>query len=69
MRGENPLKGFSLESLLAEALRSHFRGSEWVIDVYSLLIPKLVRKPTSLPSYPRGAITVSSWSLVRVNIL
>jgi hypothetical protein len=40
-----------------------------VLELYSLLALNLVREPTSLPSYPRGAITVSSWLVVRVNIV
>jgi hypothetical protein len=44
-----------------EALRSHSRRSQRVLELYSLLALNLVREPTSLPSYPRGAITVSSW--------
>jgi hypothetical protein len=39
------------------------------LEVYSLLALNLVRKPTSLPSYPRGAIIVFSWLVVRVNIV
>ena len=44
-------------------------ASEKVLELYSLLALNLVREPTSLPSYPRGAITVSSWLVVRANIL
>jgi hypothetical protein len=58
-----PLEG------VAEALRSHSRRSQRVLEVYSLLALNLVREPTSLPSYPRGAIIVSSWLVVRENIL
>jgi hypothetical protein len=61
--GSNPLEE------VAEALRSHPRGSQRVLEVYSLLALNLVREPTSLSSYPRGAITVSSWLVVRVNIV
>ena len=51
----NPLEG------VAESLRSHPRGSQRVLELYSPSTLKLVREPTSLPSYPRGAVTVSSW--------
>jgi hypothetical protein len=54
---------------VAEALRSYSRGSQRVLEVYSLLALNLVREPAPLPSYPRGAITVSSWLVARANIL
>jgi hypothetical protein len=52
-----------------EAGRSHPRRSQKVLEVYSPLALNLVRKPTSLPSHPRGAIIVSSWLVVWVNIV
>jgi hypothetical protein len=43
--------------------------SERVLEPCSLSALNIVREPTSLSSYPRGAITVSSWLMVRVNIV
>jgi hypothetical protein len=58
----------SLEGV-AEALRSHSRRSQRVFEVYSPSILNLVRGLVSLPSYPRGVITVSSWLVVQGDIL
>jgi hypothetical protein len=52
-----------------EALTSHSRGSEKVLELCSPSILKLVSEPMSLPSYPQGAITLYSWLVVRVNIV
>ena len=52
-----------------EAVRSHSRGSQRVLELYSPSILKLVSAPMSLPSYPRGAINMCSWLVVRVNIV
>jgi hypothetical protein len=38
---------------VAEALRSQSRGSQRVLEVYSLLALNLVREPASPPSHPR----------------
>jgi hypothetical protein len=58
-----PLEG------VAKALRSHSRRSQRVFEVYSPSILNLVRGLVSLPSYPRGVITVSSWLVVQGDIL
>jgi hypothetical protein len=52
-----------------EAGRIDPRRAEMVIEVCSSLTLKLVRDPASPPLHPRGAITMSLWSLMRANIL
>jgi hypothetical protein len=52
-----------------EAGRIDPRRAEKVIEMYSSLALKLVREPASPPLHPRGAITMSSWSLMRSDIL
>ena len=52
-----------------EAGRIDPRRAEMVIEVCSSLALKLVRDPASPPLHPRGAITMSLWSLMRANIL
>ena len=52
-----------------EAGRIDPRRAEKEIGMYSSLALKLVRDPASPPLHPRGAITMSLWSLMRANIL
>jgi hypothetical protein len=51
---------------VAEALRSHSRGSQRVSEGYSPLLLKLVRRLVS-PLHILGT-TMCSWSLVRADI-
>jgi hypothetical protein len=56
-------------TIAMEAERIDPPRAEKVIGMYSSLALKLVRGPASPPLHPRGAITMSSWSLMRANIL
>ena len=61
LRRDSPSLGISSSRPLegvAEALRSQSRGSERVSELYSLLALNIVKEPKSLPSFPRGAITL-----------
>jgi hypothetical protein len=63
------VSGYSTIRIAMEAGRIDPRRAEKVIGMYSSLALKLVRDPASLPLHPRGAITMSLWSLMRANIL
>jgi hypothetical protein len=51
--------------IAVEAGRIDPRRAEKEIEIYSSLALKLVREPASPPLHPRGAITMSLWSLMR----
>jgi len=63
------VSGYSTIRIAMEAGRIDPRRAEKVIGMYSSLALKLVRDPASPPLHPRGAITMSLWSLMRANIL
>ncbi len=63
------VSGYPTIRIAAEAGRIDPRRAEKVIEMYSSLALKLVRDPASPPLHPRGAITMSSWSLMRADIL
>jgi hypothetical protein len=54
---ESPVRLLDTPPLVGvtEALRSHSRGSEKVIETYSSLALKLVREPAPPPLHPRRA--------------
>jgi hypothetical protein len=58
------VSGYPLR-IAMEAGRIDPRRAEKVIEMYSSLALKQVREPASPPLHPRGAITMSLWSLMR----
>jgi hypothetical protein len=63
------VSGYPTIRIAAEAGRIDPRRAEKVIETHSSLALKLVRELASPPLHPRGAITMSLWSLVRADIL
>jgi hypothetical protein len=63
------VSGYSTIRIAMEAGRIDPRRAEKEIGMYSSLALKLVRDSASPPLHPRGAITMSLWSLMRANIL